>query len=100
MGGRALIKVGKKRAQSGGIHLELGAGGAAWSERGLRRRTLARNPRMPQVHATRALLARVIEALERGDEPPSSGRSARDSLAVVEAAYRSAASGNRVPIDY
>jgi predicted dehydrogenase len=98
MGGRVVVKIGKKRAQRAGIHLELGAGGTAWAERGLARRTLARNPRIPQVHATRVLLTRLIDALERGQQPPSSGFSARQTLAVVEAAYRSAQTRTRVPL--
>jgi D-apiose dehydrogenase len=96
IGGRALVKIGKKRAQRGGIKVEFGAGGSAWIERGLRRRTLARNRRNPAGQATRLLLAATIDAFERGVEPPCSGEDARQALEVVEAAYRSARTGERV----
>jgi predicted dehydrogenase len=98
IGGRALLKVGKKRAQRGGIRLELGPGGSAWRERGLERRTIARNRRHPARQATRLLLQGTINAFERGAEPPCSGGEARDALEVVEAAYRSARSGERVQL--
>lgn len=95
-GGRALIKIGKKRAQRAGLKLELGLGGSAWAERGLRRRTLARSPRSPERSATRALIARTIDAFDRGADPPCGAREARDVLRVAEAAYESAASGRRI----
>jgi predicted dehydrogenase len=97
-GGRALAQVGKRRARRAGVHLELAGGGIAWSERGLRRRTLARDPRRPEVAGTAALLTGITAAAEAGREPPSSGREARATLEVVEAAYRSAHSGERVPL--
>jgi predicted dehydrogenase len=96
LGGRAQIQVGKKRAEKTGIRLELGSGGLAWAERGLERRTLARNPRQAGMRATAALLAGVVNDLEQGREPSPSGREARDVLSVIEAAYRSAAGGQRV----
>ena len=34
-----------------------------------------------------------VDFVERGEEPPSSGREARDVLAVIEAAYDSSRSG-------
>src|SRR5262249_15905140 len=43
-GGRALLRVGAKRAQKTGIRLEFAPGGMAWMERGLGRTTLAKNP--------------------------------------------------------
>jgi predicted dehydrogenase len=95
-GGRALAQVGKKRARRAGVHLELAGGGIAWIERGLRRRTLARDPRRPAVAGTAALLAGIVSAVEAGREPPSPGREARTTLEVIEAAYRSARSGERV----
>jgi predicted dehydrogenase len=97
-GGRALAQVGKKRARRGGVHLELAGGGIAWEERGLARRTVARDPRRPELAGTAALLERIVTALEEGREPPSSGREARTTLEVIEAAYRSADSGERVPL--
>ena len=44
------------------------------------------------------LLEGIVRAFHDGREPPSSGREARDGLRVIEAAYRSAATGERVPI--
>jgi predicted dehydrogenase len=98
LGGRAQIQIGKKRAERTGIRLELGSGGLAWEERGLRRKTLARNPREAGRHATGALMRRVLSAIAEGREPPASAREARQVLAVIEAAYESAETGRRVEI--
>jgi predicted dehydrogenase len=95
-GGRALLQVGKKRAERAGLRLEYSARGLAWIEEGLKRRTLARSPRDDGVYGTARLLEKVIAALERDEEPPSSGREARQALAVIEAAYRSAKTGERI----
>ena len=97
-GGRAVVQLGKKRAEKTGIRLDFGSGGLAWLEQGLSRKTFARNPRDSGMEATRALAARVVEAFANGKEPPSSGREARDVLEVIEAAYRSAATGERVEL--
>jgi predicted dehydrogenase len=98
MGGRALVQIGMKRAQRAGVRLEFGTGGLAWIERGFRRKTIARAPRDATVVATRLLTQRIVAALEAGVEPPSSGREARDVLEVIEAAYRSAETGERVEL--
>ena len=97
-GGRVLLQLGMKRAERPGIRLHYGLGGVAWSEMGLSRKKLARNPRNPGVAATVTLLQEIVAALREGREPPSSGSEARDGLRVIEAAYRSAATGERVPI--
>jgi predicted dehydrogenase len=97
-GGRALVQLGKKRAQRTGLRVELGAGGLAWMERGLRHTTLARDPRDVGPEATRRLFASVVAAVEEDREPPSSAREARATLAVVEAAYRSGDTGARVAL--
>ena len=94
-GGRALLRVGAKRAQKAGIRIEYAPGGAAWMERGLDRTSLAKNPRDDGVDGTARLLAGILKAFEENREPPSSGREARDGLRVIEAAYRSAESGRR-----
>jgi predicted dehydrogenase len=99
LGGRALLRVGMKRAEPTGLVFEFGSGGIAWVERGTKRKTLARAPRQAGMRATAALLAKVAAALEKGEEPPSSGREARDVLCVIEAAYRSAETGERVELD-
>jgi D-apiose dehydrogenase len=97
-GGRLFLQAGMKRAGRPGIRFVGGLGGTAWEERGLRRRSLARNPRDPMIAATGTLFRKIAAALEQGLEPPSSGAHARDGLRVIEAAYRSAASGQRVEL--
>jgi predicted dehydrogenase len=98
VGGRALLRIGKERAARGGVRLDWAAGGLAWAERGRARRVLARNSRRASVLATAALLEAALSAFDRGREPPSSARQARDGLAVIEAAYRSARTGGAVPL--
>lgn len=100
LGGRALVQIGKKRAEKTGIRVDVGSGGLAWMERGLDRTTLARNPRQAGMHATGALLRKAMTAIEQGGEPPSSAATARDLLRVIEAAYESAATGRRVELDW
>jgi predicted dehydrogenase len=97
-GGRALLQAGMKRAGRPGIRFLYGLGGVAWLERGTRRTALARNPRDPGVVATSALFKKIAAALEANEEPPSSGREARNVLEVIEAAYRSASTGERVQL--
>ena len=99
-GGRALVQLGKKRAESTGVRLEYTTGGLAWMEQGLRRKTLARDPRSSGVYGTGKLLQKVVAAFEEDREPPSSGREARQALAVIEAAYSSARTGGRVAPDW
>lgn len=99
LGGRAMVQVGKKRAERSGVRVEFTAEGVAWEERGLRRKQLARNRRDSVMRATADHLAACVRALERGHTPPSSGREARDVLAVIDAAYRSASTGRRVELD-
>jgi predicted dehydrogenase len=95
-GGRALLRFGAKRAQKTGLRIDYGPGGMAWLERGTNRTVLARNPRDEGVVGTARLFERVLEAFADNREPPSSGREARTTLAVIEAAYRSAETGERV----
>ena len=98
LGGRAAVQIGKKRAQAAGVRLDFGLGGLSWIEKAQRRRTLARASRNFGVDATAALLQRIVDALRAGEEPPSSGREARDGLVVIEAAYESAATGMRIEL--
>ncbi len=97
-GGRALVRVGMKRAQKPGIRFEYAPGGSAWLERGLDRRPLARNPRDDGVYGTARLLELIVAALREDREPPSSGREAREVIRVIDAAYRSAATGERIEL--
>ena len=97
-GGRACVQIGKKRAERTGLRIDVATGGLAWAERGLQRTTLARNPRDAGKDATASLTAQIVAALREDREPPSSGREAREVLAVIEAAYESAATGRRVEL--
>lgn len=94
-GGRALVQLGFKRAERPGVRVEFGLQGLAWSETGLRRRMLARNPRHAAARATGTLYAETIDAWSRGTEPPASGEHARDTLRIIELAYRSAETEQR-----
>jgi predicted dehydrogenase len=98
-GGRAVAQIGLKRAERPGVRIDFGRKGIAWVERGLSRKMLARNPANDGAFGTARLLAKVVPAFERNEEPPSSGRVARDVLAITEAAYRSADTGNRVELE-
>ena len=97
-GGRALVQLGMKRAQNPGLRLEFGLSGLAWAEQGLSRTMLARNPRDAGVLGTTRLLEGLGRAIERGEEPPSSAREAREVLAVIEAAYESSRTGLRIEL--
>ena len=97
-GGRVLLQLGIKRAERPGAKLVFGLGGVAWIERGTSRKTIARSPRNPGVVATGALFRKIAAAFEEGREPPSSGREARDGLEVIDAAYRSAETGERIEL--
>lgn len=100
IGGRARLSLFVSgRTRRPGFRFELTAGGQAWLEMGERRRVLARNPRNAFAAATARHFCAVIDAVEHGREPPSSARYSRDLLAVVEAAYASAASGRPVPVE-
>lgn len=98
LGGRALAQIGVKRAERPGIRLDFGLGGLAWAEQGTRRTILARSPREQDAWATTVLFRQIADALRRDAEPPSSGREARDTIAVIDAAYESAARGARVEL--
>lgn len=95
-GGRALARLGIKRAEPLGASLEFGYTGLAWAEQGRSRKTLARNPRESGVVGATRLLQGLVGAIERGEEPPSSAEEARHVLAVIEAAYESSRTGKRI----
>ena len=99
VGGRALLQVGVKRAQRPGLRVEFGLEGLAWTERGLRRRTIGRNPRRATQKATERLYRDAVDAFRRNVEPPTSAVVARDTLRIIEACYRSADTGQAVDID-
>jgi predicted dehydrogenase len=97
-GGRAAVQVGVKRAEKPGVKVDFGLGGLAWAEQGVSRTRLARNPRNGAVVGTTRLLQGLVDAIELGEEPPSSAREARDVIAVIEAAYESGSTGERVEL--
>ncbi len=99
MGGRASIEVGlDARSRRPRLRLDLAGGGQAWVERASERAVIARNPTSTLAHATGLHVQRIFEQVGRGAEPPGAGRRARDIVRVVQAAYRSAAEGRRVPL--
>jgi len=98
-GGRARISAGLYRATRPHLRVEYGMSGIAWSERGNERRILGRNPRDAGMLATRAIFRQTLDAFRDGGEAPASGEAGRDVLAVIAAAYDSAATGRRVAID-
>jgi predicted dehydrogenase len=97
-GGRAIVQMGMKRAEKPGAKLEFGLGGLAWAEQGLSRTRLARVARDASVVGTTRLLEGLVGAIERGGEPLSSAREARDVLAVIDAAYESERTGERIEL--
>lgn len=98
-GGRAYLQVGTKRGERPGVRFDYGLQGLAWEERGLRRRTLGRNPRHVARRATAAVWADAVTAWRTGGEPPTSGAMARDLIRIVEASYRSAETGARCAVE-
>ena len=96
-GGRAYVQIGVKRAQRPGLRVDFGLEGMSWAERGERRQVLGRNPRGATAQATRLLYADAFDHIGRGEEPPTSAVAARDTLEIIEAAYRSASLGE--PVD-
>jgi predicted dehydrogenase len=99
LGGRAVLQIGRKRAERTGARIDFGAGGIAWAESGLKRRTLARAPRDISLRATERVLRSTFDAFRRNVEPVLSGAAAREVIAIIEAAYRSAETGARVPLE-
>jgi predicted dehydrogenase len=99
LGGRAVVQLGRKRAERTGVRVDFGAGGLAWAETGLKRTTLARSPRDMTERATESVLRAALTAFARGEEPPSSGRQAAEIIRVIEAAYESASTGARVVLE-
>lgn len=98
-GGRARLLAGLFRSTSPSLRLEYGVSGMAWQERAGQREFLARNPKDPGMVATRNVIERTLKAFGDGSEPPASGEAGRDVLAVIAAAYHSAATGTRCRID-
>ena len=98
-GGRARVTAGLFRSPKPHARFEYGVAGLAWQEVGAQRKHLARNPKDPGMLATRYIFQRSLTAFRDGTEPPASGEVGRDVMAVIGAAYRSAATGTRITID-
>jgi predicted dehydrogenase len=97
-GGRARISVGLFRSTRPHVRLEFGRSGLAWRETGAARRVIASNPPSPNVMATRQVMAQTFDAFRHGTRPPSDAAGARGLIAVIDACYASAASGQRVAV--
>ena len=96
LGGRALAQIGIKRAERPGIRLDLGLGGLAWAEQGTRRRCSPVAPRADAWATT--VLFRQIAAAFRADVSRRRAGGGPDTIAVIDAAYESAARGTRVEL--
>jgi predicted dehydrogenase len=101
LGGSAEVRAGVR----GGVSrrpfasLDLSLGGRARLFHGERFRKIASEPLDVFARATRRLVAAMLEALDRGDVPPSHAEDNRKTLAVMLAAYDSAERGATVQVD-
>ena len=98
-GGRAQLRVGLERGSKPGLRLDFGLEGMTWVQRGLRRKVVARNRRPAAPLATAALYAATLAAANDGRPLPVSADDARQTLRIIEAAYRSARTGERVLLE-
>lgn len=98
-GGRARVTGGLFHSTRPHLRLEYGPSGIAWKETGSKRSLLSRNPRNAGMVATRMLLEKTFQAFANGTEPPASGQDGRVGLEALAAAYHSARSGRRIPLD-
>jgi predicted dehydrogenase len=97
-GGRARVTAGLLRSTRPHLRIEYGPAGLAWQEVGYRRALLARNPRRPELAATRRLFERTLAAFRDGAGLPADAAAGRDVLQVVAACYHAHATGRRVEI--
>ncbi|MHC4899864.1 MAG: Gfo/Idh/MocA family protein, partial [Planctomycetota bacterium] len=99
IGGRARFSVFvDPKRKLPGVRLELAGGGQVVLEEGEKVRTLARNPVRAFAIATGRHFRAVLDSLANGEEPPAGVHRARQVVAVVDAAYRSARTGERVRV--
>jgi len=97
-GGRARVTTGLYRSTVPHLRVDYGVSGLAWTERGNKRTTLARNPPNPRVVSTRLVLERSLDAFETGGRPPATAEDALDALRVIDACYASASTGVRTAV--
>lgn len=76
------------------VRLEVAGGGMAWVERGPQRDVIGRNGLHALVDATALRTQKIIDSVAAGQ--PQSQERVRDVLAVIDAAYRSAAADRSV----
>jgi predicted dehydrogenase len=99
IGGQVRASVGlHTRERRPFAELRIVGGGEAVLEQGTRSRVLATDGQNPFASATAAHFGSFLDALSTGARPPAAARSNRDSLALVFAAYRSAADGRSVDV--
>jgi predicted dehydrogenase len=92
---RAGVRGGTRRPFLGA---DLSLGGQARLFHGERSRKIASEPLDVFARATRRLVAAILEALDRGEVPPSHGEDNRRTLALMLAAYESAERGATVRV--
>ena len=93
---RAGVRGGSRRPFLGA---DLSLGGQARLFHGERSRKIASEPLDVFARATRRLVAAMLEALDRGEVPPSHAEDNRRTLALMLAAYDSAERGATVRVD-
>jgi predicted dehydrogenase len=94
IGGEASVEFGlRTRERRPYIGLNFAPGGKATLQRGNREKIIARDGINPFASATAVHFGRMIDALERGVEPPAAARDNRQTLALAFAAYDSAQAG-------
>jgi predicted dehydrogenase len=98
-GGRARLTAGLHRSTRPHVRVDYGVSGMAWREVGTNRQLLTRNPKDPEMMATRDVLERSFAAFRDGSEPPTTAQRGRDVMEVIAACYRSAAIGRRIAMD-
>jgi predicted dehydrogenase len=94
IGGEARFEIGlRTRERRPFFGLSFAPGGKAALQQGTRSKVIARDGINPFASATAVHFQRLIDALERGIEPPATARDNRQTLALTFAAYDSAQAG-------
>jgi len=94
IGGEARFEIGMHtRERRPFFGLSFAPGGKATLQQGTRSKIIARDGINPFASATAAHFRRLIDAMERGVEPPATARDNRQTLALAFAAYDSAQAG-------